>query len=77
VNHTHNQIIVRADMCKTFELNGQCWLKVPSLVPRQTIKVPLNTTMDYAPTGTLRIILKNGIVEVHSMYEVAETNDCI
>ena len=58
VNHTHNQIIVRADMCKTFDLNGQCWLKVPSLVPRQTIKIPLNTTVDFAPQGTLRIILK-------------------
>ncbi|MCD0186876.1 IS200/IS605 family accessory protein TnpB-related protein [Acinetobacter sp. YH16051] len=76
VNHTHNQIIVRADMCKTFELNGQCWLKVPSLVPRQTIKIPLNTTVDFAPQGTLRIILKNGNVEVHSTYDAVETQDC-
>lgn len=76
VNHTHNQIIVRADMCKTFDLNGQCWLKVPSLVPRQTIKIPLNTTMEYAPKGTLRLILKDGVVEVHSTYEVPEINDC-
>ena len=76
VNHTHNQIIVRADMCKTFELNGQCWLKVPSLVPRQTIKIPLNTTMEFAPQGTLRIILRNGNVEVHSTYDVVETKDC-
>ena len=76
VNHTHNQIIVRADMCKTFELNGQCWLKVPSLVPRQTIKIPLNTTMEFAPQGTLRIILRNGNVEVHSTYDAIETKDC-
>ena len=76
VNHTHNQSIVRADMCKTFELNGQCWLKVPSLVPRQTIKIPLNTTMEFAPQGTLRIILRNGNVEVHSTYDVVETKDC-
>ena len=77
VNHTHNQIIVRADMCKTFELNGQCWLKVPSLIPRQTIKIPLNTTVDFAPQGTLRIILKNGNVEVHSTYDAVETQDCL
>ena len=76
VNHTHNQIIIRADMCKTFELSGQCWLKVPSLVPRQTIKIPLNTAMEYAPKGTLRLILKNGVVEVHSTYDAPETNDC-
>nr|WP_205683479.1 transposase [Acinetobacter sp. SA01] len=76
VNHTYNQIIVRADMCKTFELNGQCWLKVPSLVPRQTIKIPLNTTMEFAPQGTLRIILRNGNVEVHSTYDAIETKDC-
>ena len=76
VNHTYNQIIVRADMCKTFELNGQCWLKVPSLVPRQTIKIPLNTTMEFAPTGTLRIILKNGNIEVHSTYDAVESQDC-
>ncbi len=76
VNHTHNQIIVRADMCKTFDLNGQCWLKVPSLVPRKTIQLPLNTTMEFAPMGTLRIILKNGVVEVHSQYDVEVVDDC-
>jgi len=76
VNHTYNQIIVRADMCKTFELNGQCWLKVPSLVPRQTIKIPLSTTMEFAPQGTLRIILRNGNIEVHSTYDAIETQDC-
>ena len=76
VNHTHNQIIVRADLCKTFELNGQCWLKVPSLVPRKTIQIPLNTTMGFAPTGTLRIILKSGTVEVHSQYEIEVVETC-
>lgn len=75
-NHTHNQIIVRADMCKTFELNGQCWLKIPSLVPRQTINIPLNTTMEFAPKGTLRILLRKGRVEVHSTYEAVEKKDC-
>lgn len=76
VNHTHNQIIVRADMCKTFELNGQCWLKVPSLVSRKTIQIPLNTTMEFAPTGTLRIILKSGTVDVHSQYDAEVIEDC-
>ena len=73
---THNQIIVRADKCKTFELNGQVWLKIPSLVPRQTIKIPLNTTMDYAPKGTLRLIMKDQKVEVHFQEEVEVEQSC-
>lgn len=76
VNHTHNQIVVRADMCKTFELNGQCWLKVPSLVPRQMIHVPLKTTMGHAPIGTLRLILRQDKVEVHYQQEVDVLRTC-
>ena len=76
VNHTYNQIIIRADMCKPFKLNGQCWLKVPSLVPRQTIKIPLKTTIEYAPTGTLRLILRQGKVEVHYQQEVEILQTC-
>ena len=76
VNHTHNQIIIRADMCKTFELDNQCWLKVPGIMPRQTIKIPLNTSKEFSPEGTLRIILKHNNVEVHSRYEVEQTHDC-
>lgn len=76
VNHTSNQIIVRSDMCKTYELNGQCWLKVPSLVRGKQIHVPLNTTMEFAPTGTLRIIIKDDVVEVHSTYDAPKGKPC-
>ncbi len=76
VNHTSNQIIVRADMCKTFTLNGQCWLKVPGLIPRQVISIPLKTTIDYAPTGTLRLIIRQGKVEVHYQQEVDVVQSC-
>lgn len=76
INHTHNQIIIRADMCKPFELNGQCWLKVPSLVPRKTIQIPLKTTMKHAPSGTLRLILRQGKVEVHYQQEVQIEQSC-
>ncbi len=75
-NHTHNQIIIRSDMCKTFELNGQCWLKVPSLVPRLVICIPLKTTIEHAPTGTLRLILRQGKVEVHYQQEVEVLQSC-
>lgn len=68
-NRTHNQIVVRADQYRTFTLaedgnkDGNIWLAVPGLVRRQLVRVPLNTTV--APTGTLRLILRGGRVEVH------------
>ncbi len=75
-NHTHNQIIIRSDMCKTFELNGQCWLKVPGLVPRQVICIPLKTTIDHVPSGTLRLIIRQGKIEVHYQQEVEVLQSC-
>ncbi|OCB20033.1 MULTISPECIES: zinc ribbon domain-containing protein [Mycobacterium] len=64
-NHTHNQIVVRADQYRTFTRTdgGNVWLAVPGLVRRQMVRIPLDTTV--APTGTLRIILRNNRVEVH------------
>jgi IS605 OrfB family transposase len=64
-NHTHNQIIVRADHVRTFTLTegGPVWLAVPGLTPRKSVSVPLTTSV--APTGTLRVILRGGQVEVH------------
>jgi transposase len=64
-----NQIIIRADNYKTFTLTegGDVWLAVPSLLPREPVKIPLNTTV--APSGTLRVILRDGRAEVH--YQVS------
>ena len=64
-SHVMNQIIIRADNVRTFTLaeGGDVWLAVPGLLPRQTVKVPLNTTV--APSGTLRVILRDSRVEVH------------
>ncbi|SCF94860.1 zinc ribbon domain-containing protein [Streptomyces sp. Ncost-T10-10d] len=64
-NRTHNQIVVRADQYKTFTLTagGNIWLAVPGLERRQLVRIPLNTTV--APTGTLRLVLRSGRVEVH------------
>ncbi len=64
-NRTHNQIIIRADKVRTFTLfeGGNVWLAVPGLQPRRPVNVPLNTTV--APTGTLRLIVRGGRVEVH------------
>lgn len=71
-NRTSNQIVVRCDQYRTFTLTegGNIWLAVPSLVRRKMVTIPLNTTL--APTGTLRLILRDGRVEVHYAIDGAE-----
>ena len=64
-SHAVNQIVVRADNYRTFTLagGGDVWLAIPGLLPRETVKIPLNTTV--APSGTLRVICRDGRAEVH------------
>jgi transposase len=64
-NHVANQIVVRADDYRTFprSADGDVWLAVPGLERGSRVSIPLNTTI--APTGTLRLILRHGRVEVH------------
>ena len=73
-NHTHNQINVRSDDYTVFTLRSQVWLKIPSLVKGKRIAIPLSTNV--TPKGNLRLILRNGKVEVHYAVEVTQTNDC-
>jgi IS605 OrfB family transposase len=73
-NHTHNQIMVRADDYTVFTLKNNVWLKIPSLIKGKRIAIPLSTSV--APKGNLRILLRNGKVEVHYATEVIKTNDC-
>ena len=73
-NHTHNQIIVRSDNYTTFQLGGRAWVKMPGLERGKRIAIPLNTVVE--PTGTLRVILRDGRVEIHYAVEVEETVDC-
>ncbi|SCF02267.1 transposase, IS605 OrfB family, central region [Micromonospora coriariae] len=69
-NRTHNQIVVRADQHHTqADEGGRLWLAVPGLVRRQMVRIPLNTTV--APTGTLRLILRGGRVEIHYQIDAA------
>jgi hypothetical protein len=73
-NHVQNQIVVRSDSYTTFQLGGHAWLKIPSLQKGKRIAIPLNTTKE--PSGTLRLILKEGEVEIHYTVDVAETHNC-
>ncbi|MCP3782825.1 transposase [Micromonospora sp. A3M-1-15] len=63
-NRTHDQIVVRADQHNSVvDRRGRLWLAVPGLERRRMVRIPLSTTV--APAGTLRLILRDGRVEVH------------
>ena len=65
-----NQVILDTGCYTTFEQNGQAWIKVMSLERGKRIAIPLNTNR--LPTGTLRLILRNGRVEVHSAVDAEQ-----
>ena len=73
-NHTHNQILVRSDNYTAFQLGGRAWIKIPGLERGKRIAIPLNTTVE--PAGTLRLILRDGRVEVHYAVDKEATHDC-
>lgn len=62
-NHTYNQIVLDTDCYITFEYKNRTWLEVMSDIPRKRMAIPLNCKTNI--NGTLRLILKAGIVEVH------------
>jgi hypothetical protein len=70
-NHIGNQIVVRSDQYTTWALRngGNIWLAVPGLERRSRVAIPLNTTVP--PAGTLRLILRNGRVEVHHQVDAS------
>lgn len=73
-NHIDNQIVVRSDDYDPYILNGKAWIRIPGLVRRKQIAIPLNT--DVTPRGMLRIILRNNRAEIHYAVEETITNDC-
>ena len=63
-NHTHNQIVLENGVYSQFKgKDGRTWLKISSLIRRKRIAIPLNTNADLH--GMLRLIIKDGVVEVH------------
>lgn len=70
-NHTYNQVVLDANCYTTFKLNGHAWINVMGLHRGKRIAIPLNT--DRMPTGTLRLIIKKDIIEVHYAVDIEET----
>jgi len=70
----NNQIILDTGCYKAFSHNGKAWIDVMSLVHGQRIAIPLNSTVQ--PKGTIRLILRNGKVEVHYTAEAKYQRPC-
>ena len=70
----NNQIILDTGCYTAFEYNGKAWIDVMSLERGQRIAIPLNTNVK--PDGTLRLILRNGKVEIHYTIAVEVKADC-
>lgn len=69
-----NQIILDTGCYTAFEHGSKAWIDVMSLERGQRIAIPLNTTVK--PDGTLRLILRDGKVEVHYAVAIAIKSDC-
>lgn len=72
-----NQIILDAGSYNTFVQGGKAWVAAQSLETRQRVAIPLNTT--HAPTGTLRLILRDNKVEIHyaiEAHKACSTRSC-
>jgi hypothetical protein len=85
-NHTYNQLIIRSDLFRQEEKNGTLWISIPSLVKGKPIWIPLTQSNplpvkikgdDTTKGSNLRLILKDGIVEIHYCVEVQKIeNGC-
>lgn len=70
-----NQIIVEFGVYKQFKgKDGNTWLKIPSLTRGKMLCIPLNTNIKLK--GSLRIILKDGVVHVHHTIEQRQFKKC-
>ena len=70
-----NQIILEYGIYGQFKgKDGNTWLKIPSFTRGKQVSVPLNSKIDLK--GCLRVILNDGIVEVHHAIEQKKFNSC-
>ena len=65
-----NQIVLESAMYTSFEHNGRIWLKVQSLERGQRMAIPTDANKPF--TGNLRLILRDGVVEIHHTRDEAD-----
>ena len=69
-----NQILLDTGCYTAFEHVGKAFIDVMSLERGDRIAIPLNTNIQ--PTGTLRLILRGGLIEVHYAIDAKQGNPC-
>lgn len=70
-----NQIVLECGVYSQFkDKDGNTWLKIPSFIRGKQVCVPLNSNITL--TGCLRVILKDGIVEVHHVIARKKYKKC-
>ncbi len=70
-NHTFNQIVLEPGSYKCFSHNGKNYIEVISLKRGKRIAIPVGT--NYSITGQIRLILREGQVEIH--YTIDNTDE--
>ncbi|TGO02943.1 hypothetical protein PN36_15455, partial [Candidatus Thiomargarita nelsonii] len=70
-NHAFNQIVLESGSYKCFSHNGKNYIEVIGLKRGKRIAIPVAT--NYSITGQIRLILREGQVEIH--YTIDNTDD--
>jgi IS605 OrfB family transposase len=73
-NHTFNQIVLEPNSYKCFSHNGKNYIKVSSLVKGKRIAIPVKSNQ--AITGRIRLILREGQVEIHYTIDNTDERAC-
>jgi IS605 OrfB family transposase len=73
-NRTFNQIVLESGSYKCFSSNGKNYIEVISLKRGKRIAIPIGT--NYSITGQIRLILREGQVEIHYTIDNTDERAC-
>ncbi len=73
-NHTFNQIVLEQGSYRQFTHNGKNYIEVISLKRGKRIAIPIGT--NYSITGQIRLILREGQVEIHYTIDNTDERAC-
>ena len=73
-NHTFNQIVLEPGSYKSFSYHGKNYIEVISKTRGKRIAIPILT--NYSITGQIRLILREGQVEIHYTIDNADERGC-
>jgi len=73
-NHTFNQIVLEPGSYKLFSHNGKNYIEVISLKRGKRLAIPVGT--NYSITGQIRLILREGQVEIHYTIDNTDERAC-